>query len=57
MYNTSMIVSVIVPTYNGAGLIRNSFPYLYKSLNNIDSEVIIVDNGSTDDTVKFVKSF
>ena len=42
-------LSIIIPCYNEAG----NIPLLIKSINNVyipDTEIILVDNGSTDDT-------
>jgi glycosyltransferase involved in cell wall biosynthesis len=56
MNNACPLVSVVIPTYNRATL-------LYRSVNSIliqtikDFELIIVDDGSTDNTGRVVKSF
>lgn len=55
-FNNNPLVSVIVPTYNRAQLL----PRAIKSVLNQtypNFELIIVDDGSTDDTEKIVKSF
>jgi glycosyltransferase involved in cell wall biosynthesis len=56
MPDTSPIVSVIIPTYNHAHFIGEA---IQSVLNQIfsDFEVIIVDDGSTDNTVDIVGSF
>lgn len=49
------LVSLIIPTYDGKDLLIN----LLKSLKNLDYknyEVIIVDNGSSDNTYEFIKN-
>jgi glycosyltransferase involved in cell wall biosynthesis len=49
-------ISVVIPTYNNAALLR-------ETLNGVcgqtwkDFEVIVVDDGSTDDTAKIVKAY
>jgi glycosyltransferase involved in cell wall biosynthesis len=56
MNNMAARISVIIPNYNRAGLVgetienmlRQSFP---------PAEVIVVDDGSTDDSVKVIRSF
>ena len=50
--------SIIIPNYNGAILLKKNLPRLSKSKENSKNriaEVIIVDNGSTDDSVAFIK--
>jgi len=53
---TDPLVSVIIPTYNRAGIISrtidNVFDQTYKNI-----EVIIVDDGSTDDTVARLREY
>lgn len=47
--NDKPLVSVIIPVYNGAGCIGKAIESL-KNQNFRDFEVIIIDDGSTDDT-------
>ncbi len=50
-------VSVVIPNFNGKFLIEKNLPTVYQALHaaNIDYEVIIVDDCSTDDSVSFIK--
>lgn len=53
-----MKISVIIPTFNRVKLLRRTL----QSLLNIDScgtkyEILIIDNGSTDETKEFTRSF
>jgi len=54
--NEQPLVSVIVPAFNRAGIIRdtiaNIFEQTYKNI-----ELIVVDDGSTDDTAEILKSY
>jgi len=50
-------ISVIVPNYNGAKLLKRYLPYTLAALGNISKwEVIVVDDASTDGSVEFIKS-
>ena len=49
-------VSVIIPAYNCAGLVRASLDSAL-SQRGVTLEVIVVDDGSTDDTVGIVESY
>ena len=46
-------ISIVIPNYNGATLLKNNLPKVLK--NSGDCEVIVVDDGSTDDSVKILK--
>lgn len=48
-------VSVVVPNYNGAGLLEKNLPAVFKALENFAAEVIVVDDLSTDHSVDLVK--
>lgn len=49
------IVTVIIPTYNRASTIGRAIASV-ENQKNISAQMIIVDDGSTDDTVKIIKS-
>ena len=55
----SLEVSIIIPNYNGKSLLVKNLPTVVKALqnkaNNI-KEIIIVDDASTDESVKYIKS-
>ncbi len=49
-------VSVCIATYNGQSYIKAQVDSILKQLNN-DDEIIISDDGSTDDTLNIIKNF
>ncbi len=49
------MVSIIIPVYNNLKYTRACLEALKKSTNGMDYEVIVVDNGSTDETPVFFK--
>lgn len=54
-----MNVSIVIPNYNGKHLLEKNFSYVLKALKNLNNniiEIIIVDDGSTDDSVSFLNS-
>lgn len=54
-----MKISVVIPNFNGKVLLEKNLPILFKSVDNFKNnicEVIIVDNGSTDGSVSYLKS-
>jgi glycosyltransferase involved in cell wall biosynthesis len=50
-------VSVIMPTFNGRGVIENSIPSIFEKTCYPDFELIIIDNASTDDTCDWIEDF
>jgi len=53
-----MKASLIIPTYNRAGLLQKTLnSVLSQKYCSSDFEVIIIDDGSTDNTAKIVKTF
>lgn len=52
-----MKLSVVIISHNSILNLRELLPSLTVSLTNIDHEIIIVDNGSTDDTVGMIHNY
>lgn len=54
--DTRKSVSIIIPNYNGRHLLQEYLPYTYEAIKNADTvyEIIIIDDGSTDDSVEFI---
>jgi glycosyltransferase involved in cell wall biosynthesis len=52
----SQLVSVIIPTYNRAGILRNAIESALKqTYTNI--QILVIDDGSTDNTAEIVKEY
>jgi glycosyltransferase involved in cell wall biosynthesis len=49
--------SVIVPVYNGEKYIRETLDSIIKTTSNFESEIVIVNDGSTDRTEEILKSY
>lgn len=53
-----MQASVIIPNYNGEGLLAKNLPLVIKAMDNLANgigEIIVVDDGSWDGSVKLIK--
>lgn len=51
-----MDLSIIIVNYNSSGVLGNCLRSIYASAIKIDHEIIVVDNSSTDDMLKELKS-
>jgi GT2 family glycosyltransferase len=51
-------ISVVIPNYNGKGLLKENLPPLFLALAKCEAEyeIIISDDASTDDSVEFLKN-
>ena len=60
MYNTHIKkgISVVIPNYNGAGLLAQNLPSVYAALKSsgLNHEVIVSDDASTDNSVEFIRA-
>ena len=54
-----MKISIVIPSYNGEEILKKNLPKVLDALSEIksDSELIIVDDGSSDGSVEFLKKF
>jgi len=50
-----MHISIVVISYNGMEFIPDCLATVVASLHEVDAEVIVVDNGSSDGTVSFIR--
>lgn len=49
-----MNLSIIIPTWNTAQITLTSIKTIIKHLKNFDYEIIVIDNGSSDNTIKLL---
>lgn len=56
--DTRKSVSIVIPNYNGRHLLQEYLPYTYEVATDagIVYEIIVVDDGSKDDSVEFIRS-
>ena len=52
-----MTLLIGIPAYNAAKYIENCLKSIFDTAQGLDFNVVIVDDGSTDETVNIVKSF
>lgn len=52
-----MDVSIIIVSYNASSYLKECLESIFNLTKNVDFEVIVVDNASTDDAVKVAKSY
>ncbi|MDJ1175398.1 glycosyltransferase family 2 protein [Roseofilum capinflatum] len=56
--NSKPLVTVIIPTYNYSGFIGEALDSVFSSsLSKEELEIIIIDDGSTDDTVDTIRAY
>lgn len=54
--NITMKASVIILNWNGANMLRTYLPSVVKYTQKADCEVVVADNGSTDDSIELIKN-
>lgn len=50
------MISIIIPNYNGKALLKKNLPKVFRSLEGYVSEVIVVDDASEDESIKFLRT-
>lgn len=50
-----MVISVVIPNYNGEDLLKKNLPYVFSSVKGYTSEIIVVDDCSNDGSIEFLK--
>lgn len=55
LINNKMDLSVIIVSYNVSDLLRNCLRSVYKACENIDSEIFVIDNNSSDDSYSMIR--
>lgn len=56
--NKKLPVTVVIPNYNGRDILAKNLPFVVRAMNNSVNnivEIIIVDDGSYDESVSFIK--
>lgn len=53
----SSLISIIIPIYNGALLVERCLDSVFNQVGDYQTEVIVVDDGSTDDSIALVKAY
>ena len=53
------MISLVIPNYNGADILKKNLPHILKSIEEYrgDSEIVLVDDASSDDSLSFLSSF
>lgn len=50
------MISIVIPNYNGEELLKKNLPKVFEAIEGLSSEVIVVDDGSTDQSVNFLRT-
>ncbi len=56
-YNNIMVISIIVPVFNAEKYLERCLESILLSLGEIDGEIILVDNGSSDNSLKISEAY
>ncbi|WP_282774187.1 glycosyltransferase family 2 protein [Phaeodactylibacter xiamenensis] len=50
-------ISIVIPNYNCASLIERCLDSVFDQIGNFDLEVVLIDDGSTDNSLELLKSY
>jgi glycosyltransferase involved in cell wall biosynthesis len=50
-------VSIIIPVYNSEKTIKNTLNKIINEASKLTSEIIVIDDNSTDNSIKIIKEF
>ena len=54
---TNLSISIIIPLYNGSKLINRCLDSVYNQIGNFQLDVIVIDDGSTDNSINVVENY
>jgi glycosyltransferase involved in cell wall biosynthesis len=55
--HTALLVSVLIPVKNGATFLREALDSCINQQTNFDFEILVIDDHSTDDTLKIIEEY
>lgn len=57
MSEITPLISIVIPVKNGAGWLNNTIPAMLKQTLASKTEIIVIDSGSTDDTLSILSNY
>lgn len=55
--NVVMVISVIIPVFNAGKYLKRCLESVIKALGDIDGEILLIDNGSSDNSLEILKEY
>lgn len=50
-------ISIVICNYNTSKILKNTLSSIYRNNKNISFEIVVVDDGSTDDSIEIIKKY